>query len=93
MAFTIIRAAICWTILMTVLYTQEIDGHDVEAIYQAIQNAYDKKGVPSCIVLNTVKAKGATFAEPKHEHSSQPSEEQWQEAIAFAERALQEVEK
>lgn len=75
------------------LYTQEIDGHDVEAIYQAIQNAYDKKGVPSCIVLNTVKAKGATFAEPKHEHSSQPSEEQWQEAIAFAERALQEVEK
>lgn len=70
------------------LYTQEIDGHDVAAIYQAIQNAFAKKGVPSCIVLNTVKAKGATFAEPKHEHSSQPSEEKWQEALAASEKAL-----
>ena len=75
------------------LYTQESDGHDVEAIYQAIQNAYAKKGVPSCIVLDTIKGKGATFAEPKREHSSQPSEEAWQEAIAAAEQALQEVRK
>ena len=75
------------------LYTQETDGHDVEAIYQAIQNAYAKKGVPSCIVLDTIKGKGATFAEPKREHSSQPSEEAWQEAIAAAEKALEEVRK
>jgi len=70
------------------LYTQEIDGHDVEAIYNAIQNAYAKKGVPSCIVLDTIKGKGATFAEPKREHSSQPSEEKWAEALAAAEQAL-----
>lgn len=70
------------------LYTQEIDGHDVKAIYQAIENAKAKKGVPSCIVLDTIKAKGATFAEPKHEHSSQPSEEKWQEALAASEKAL-----
>ena len=70
------------------LYTQEIDGHDVKAIYDAIQNAYAKKGVPSCIVLDTCKGKGATFAEPKHDHSSQPNEEQWAEAIAAAENAL-----
>ena len=50
-----------------------------------------KKGVPSCIVLNTCKGKGATFAEPKHDHSSQPNEEQWQEAIAAAEKALEEI--
>ena len=67
---------------------QEIDGHDVKAIYDAIQNAYAKKGVPSCIVLDTIKGKGATFAEPKHEHSSQPKEDQWQEAIAAAEKAF-----
>ena len=73
------------------LYTQEIDGHDVEAIYQAIQNAYAKKGVPSCIVLDTIKGKGATFAEPKHDHSSQPNEEQWAEAIAASEKALEAV--
>ena len=70
------------------LYTQEIDGHDVKAIYQAIEKAKAKKGVPSCIVLDTIKAKGATFAEPKHEHSSQPSEEKWQEALAASEKAL-----
>lgn len=70
------------------LYTQEIDGHDVEAIYNAIQNAFAKKGVPSCIVLDTIKGKGATFAEPKREHSSQPNEEQWTEALAAAEKAL-----
>ena len=62
--------------------------HDVEAIYNAIQNAFAKKGVPSCIVLDTIKGKGATFAEPKREHSSQPSEEKWTEAIAAAEQAL-----
>ena len=75
------------------LYTQEVNGHDVEAIYQAIQNAYSTKGVPSCIVLDTIKGKGATFAEPKREHSSQPSEEAWQEAIDAAEKALREVRK
>ena len=40
-------------------------------------------------MLNTSKGKGATFAEPKHDHSSQPKEEQWQEAIAAAEQALE----
>ena len=71
------------------LHTQEIDGHDVTAIYEAIEKAKAAKGVPSCIVLNTSKGKGATFAEPKHDHSSQPKEEQWQEAIAAAEQALE----
>ena len=71
------------------LHTQEIDGHDVTAIYEAIQKAKETKGVPSCIVLTTCKGKGATFAEPKHDHSSQPKEEQWQEAIAASEKELE----
>lgn len=73
------------------LHTQVIDGHDVNAIYQAIQTAKEKKGVPSCIVMNTSKGKGATFAEPKHDHSSQPKEEQWVEALAAAEKALADI--
>ena len=52
----------------------------------------DSLGVPSCIVLDTCKGKGATFAEPKHDHSSQPSEEQWAEAIAASEKALKAIE-
>ena len=73
------------------LYTQQINGHDVKAIYDAIQNAYARKGVPSCIVLNTVKGKGAIFAEPKCEHSSQPKEDVWAEALAAAEQALADI--
>ena len=74
------------------LYTQEVDGHDTEAVYAAIQNALAKKGVPSCIVLDTIKGKGATFAESVHAHSSQPKEPQWQEALAAAEQALADAE-
>lgn len=64
------------------------DGNDVEQIYDAVQTALSTKGVPTCIVLNTIKGKGCTFAEPSGAHSSQPSPEQWEEAIATAEAAL-----
>ena len=73
------------------LYTQEINGHDVSAIYEAIQEAKSHKGTPSCIVLDTSKGKGATFAESSHAHSSQPKEEQWLEAISVAEKALSDA--
>ena len=63
----------------------------MSAIYQAIQNAKAKKGVPSCIVLDTVKGKGAAFAESTHAHSSQPKPEQWAEAVAAAEKALEDA--
>ncbi len=73
------------------LHTQVVCGHDVEAIYNAIENAKATKGVPSCIVMDTIKGKGAIFAESTHEHSSQPSAEKWAEAIAFAENSLAEM--
>lgn len=73
------------------LHTQVIDGHDLQAIYTAIQTALKTKGVPSCIVLNTCKGKGALFAESKHEHSSQPKPQQWDEALEAAEQALQKA--
>ncbi len=38
--------------------SQSIDGHDVEAILNAIKSAKENEGVPSVIVLNTIKAKG-----------------------------------
>lgn len=43
----------------------QIDGHDVEAIHQAIQDAKTHKGVPSVIVLDTVKGKGWSVTEGK----------------------------
>ncbi len=38
--------------------TVTVDGHDLEAIDEALQNARKFKGKPSCIVLKTVKGKG-----------------------------------
>ena len=67
------------------------NGNDVEQIYDAVMAAYDCKGMPTCIVLNTTKGKGATFAEPTGAHSSQPSKEQWDEAIKAAEAELARV--
>lgn len=67
------------------------DGNDVEKIYDAIQAAYEVKGQPTCIVLHTIKGKGATFAESTGAHSSQPTKEQWEEAIKVAESRLAEV--
>lgn len=61
------------------------DGNDVEQIYDAVADALKVKNMPSCIVLNTIKGKGATFAESTGAHSSQPSKEEWDEAIAAAE--------
>ena len=67
------------------------DGNDVEQIYDAVQEAYKTKNKPIALILNTKKGKGATFAEPSGAHSSQPTQEQWDEAIAAAEAALAEI--
>lgn len=44
-------------------YVQSIDGHDIEAIHEAIQSAKKSQDKPSMIVLNTVKGKGVSFIE------------------------------
>ena len=44
-------------------YTQEIDGHDFDAIHKAIQNAKQQKDKPSMIILKTIKGKGVSFVE------------------------------
>lgn len=68
------------------------DGNDVEQIHDALRAAYSIKGQPVCLILNTVKGKGATFAEPSGAHSSQPTKEQWDEAIAASEAALAAIQ-
>ncbi len=44
-----------------------IDGHDFSEIYDALIDIPFKKGKPSCIVADTIKCKGLTFAEDKFE--------------------------
>ena len=57
---------------------QDIDGNDIEQIADAIDNAKARKGFAHMIVLNTVKGKGASFAESAANcHSMSISEEMW----------------
>ena len=63
-------------------HVQDIDGHDVIAIRDAILKAKDTKGKPSMIILNTIKGKGAEFSEGKvSSHNMPVTEEMAREAI------------
>lgn len=41
----------------------EVDGHDFQAIHEAVVEAENRKGKPSIIVLRTIKGKGVSFME------------------------------
>ncbi|MFP3090066.1 transketolase [Treponema sp. TIM-1] len=64
-------------------YTQEVDGHDLEALDGAIEKALAQKDVPSMIIMNTIKGKGCFFAEGiEKNHSMAFNLEKAREAIA-----------
>lgn len=48
-------------------YVQEIDGHDMRAICQAVDNAHAETERPSMIICKTVKGRGVEFMENKAE--------------------------
>lgn len=60
----------------------EIDGHDMKAIYNAIETA--KKAVkPVAIIANTVKGKGVSFMENNAGwHGKAPNKEDFEKAMA-----------
>ena len=63
-------------------HVQVIDGHDVIAIQEAIVEAKLNTGMPSMIILNTIKGKGAYFAEGLvGSHNMPVSKEQCKEAV------------
>ena len=59
----------------------EINGHDYNAIHEAITHAKEVKDKPSAIILHTVKGKGCTFAERTWCHHISVSKEDMQEAL------------
>jgi transketolase len=62
-------------------HVQVIDGHDIEAILEAIRVAKTVKGKPSMIICDTIKGKGAYFAEGDvGSHNMPVSEEMWKKA-------------
>lgn len=60
----------------------EIDGHNVEQIIYALNEAETIKGKPTAIIAETVKGKGISFAENVVSfHNSKLSEEQYYSAL------------
>ncbi|MCF7924961.1 MAG: transketolase [Candidatus Izimaplasma sp.] len=64
-------------------HVQSIDGHDIEAIQNAISEAKQTTNKPSMIILNTIKGKGASFCEGNiGSHNMPVTKEMAEEAIA-----------
>lgn len=63
-------------------HTISIDGHDMDAILNALNQAETVKGKPTLIIAHTIKGKGVSFYENKVEyHGVSPSKEELQLAL------------
>ncbi len=59
-----------------------IDGHDMEEILRALDEAENTKGKPTVIIANTTKGKGVSFFENKVEyHGAAPSQDEFERAV------------
>lgn len=69
-------AAFGWNVM-------KIDGHDIEAIGNAVDEAKKSEGKPTVIIAKTVKGKGVSFMENNADwHGTAPNEEQTKKALA-----------
>jgi len=60
----------------------EVDGHDIQAICQALENAEETKDKPTLIIARTVKGKGVPFFEHKASyHGVPPSDDELSRAL------------
>ena len=63
-------------------HTLEIDGHDLQQLHKAFQEAAQTKGKPTAIVAKTVKGKGVSFMENNPDfHGKAPNAEQLAKAL------------
>ncbi|MDR2071808.1 MAG: transketolase [Spirochaetaceae bacterium] len=64
-------------------FTQEVDGHDLEALDAAVEASLGQNEKPSMIIMNTIKGRGCSFAEGiEKNHSMAFDMEKAKEAIA-----------
>ena len=69
-------AAFGWHVL-------EIDGHNLEEVFAAYEEARDWQGQPTCIVARTIKGKGVSFMENEVEwHGVAPNADETARALA-----------
>lgn len=74
-------------------YAQEVDGHNMEAMCDAVENAKARTGQPSMIVLHTVKGKDCPFAEDVfYNHHMTMSAEQIEQAQQFLDQKIMRLQ-
>ncbi len=70
------------------------DAHDFDALKAAFDEAKATKGLPTCIVVHSVKGKGVSFMENKAGwHGKAPNDEEYAVAMADLDRIEAELEK
>ncbi len=70
-----------------------IDGHDFDQILAALAEARQTKGMPTAIIMATVKGKGVSFMENQADwHGKAPNDEQFAQAKAELEARMKELE-
>ena len=73
--------------------TIEIDGHDFDAIKKAVDDAKACKGMPTAVIMKTVKGKGVSYMENAvNWHGAAPNEELYNKAMDELKSALAELE-
>ena len=66
-------------------HVDEIDGHDMDAVVTALEDAKERQGGPTLILANTIKGKGVSYMENVCEwHGKAPCKEE-------ADQALEEI--
>ena len=64
-----------------------INGHDFDQIREALNNAKNTKGMPTAIIMNTIKGKGVSFMENQVSwHGAAPNDEQYKVAMEDLEK-------
>ena len=75
------------------LHVEEIDGHDFDQIEAAFAKAKETKGVPTAIVMKTVKGKGVSYMEDQAGwHGKAPNDAEYEQAIGELDAQIRELE-
>ncbi|MEY8283726.1 transketolase [Lachnospiraceae bacterium 50-23] len=70
-------------------HTLEIDGHDFNEIFTALDDARSHKGIPTAIICHTIKGKGISFMENVVEfHGKTPSKEEYEKGMKELSEAI-----
>ena len=71
-----------------------IDAHDFDQIRAAMKEARETKGMPTCIVMHSVKGKGVSFMENQAGwHGKAPNADEYAVAMADLDKIAKELEK